>query len=159
MLALHAGAIDFDTLPFVTVSRLMRAVPLPVPSSCITRTRSASSRSRISATSRCRRISARPRPTNTHALYRQAVSFIALLQQRGEELRSDEYPPYKVAFDTDKLSWELEFFYKYLPAAVSRRVAVGRSAAGALARSGRRSSRSWPASRACCAIATITAAT
>jgi aminoglycoside/choline kinase family phosphotransferase len=47
------------------------------------------------------------------ALYRQAVSFIARLQQRGEELRSPESPPYAIAFDTDKLSWELEFFYKY----------------------------------------------
>jgi aminoglycoside/choline kinase family phosphotransferase len=46
-------------------------------------------------------------------LYRQAVSFITLLQERGDDLASDEYPPYKVAFDTDKLSWELEFFYKY----------------------------------------------
>jgi aminoglycoside/choline kinase family phosphotransferase len=47
------------------------------------------------------------------ALYRQAVSFIAVLQRRGEDLRSADYPPYKIAFDTDKLSWELEFFYKY----------------------------------------------
>ena len=31
VLALHAGAIDFEALPFVSVSRLMRAVPLPVP--------------------------------------------------------------------------------------------------------------------------------
>jgi len=47
------------------------------------------------------------------ARYREAVSFIALLQQRGEQLRSPLYPPYGVAFDTDKLAWELEFFYKY----------------------------------------------
>jgi aminoglycoside/choline kinase family phosphotransferase len=47
------------------------------------------------------------------ALYRQAVLFISRLQERGQELASADYPPYKVAFDTDKLSWELEFFYKY----------------------------------------------
>jgi aminoglycoside/choline kinase family phosphotransferase len=52
-------------------------------------------------------------PDQHAALYRQAVSFLAVLQQRGHELASDEYPPYRVAFDTDKLAWELEFFYKY----------------------------------------------
>ena len=41
------------------------------------------------------------------------MSFIARLQQRGEELASDDYPPYSIAFDTDKLSWELEFFFKH----------------------------------------------
>ena len=35
------------------------------------------------------------------------------MQERGAELASDEYPPYRVAFDTDKLAWEFEFFYKH----------------------------------------------
>ena len=85
------------------------------------------------------------------------MSFIARLQQRGAELASDEYPPYRVAFDTDKLAWELEFFYKYFLKAY-RGVSPSVDVQQALSRNGRRSSRSWPASRVCCAIATITAA-
>jgi aminoglycoside/choline kinase family phosphotransferase len=47
------------------------------------------------------------------ALYRQAVGFIAMLQRRGVELASPEYPPFGVAFDVEKLTWELEFFVKH----------------------------------------------
>ncbi len=55
-----------------------------------------------------------PRPPSEHAaLYRQAVGFIARMQQRGEALRSDAYPPYRIAFDVEKLTWELEFFVKH----------------------------------------------
>ena len=92
------------------------------------------------------------------ALYREAVSFIARLQQRGAELASDEYPPYRVAFDTDKLSWEMEFFFKYFVKAyrgASPDVEVQR----ALSEEWATIIQELAASRACCAIATITAAT
>ena len=36
-----------------------------------------------------------------------------MLQRRGAELASPAYPPYGVAFDVDKLLWELEFFTKH----------------------------------------------
>jgi aminoglycoside/choline kinase family phosphotransferase len=36
-----------------------------------------------------------------------------LLQRRGDELRADAYIPYRVAFDVEKLTWELDFFVKY----------------------------------------------
>ena len=81
------------------------------------------------------------------------------MQQRGEALRSDDYPPYRIAFDVEKLTWELEFFVKHYLMAYKGFDAVRRRARGAARASGRRSSRSWPASRGCCAIAIITAAT
>ena len=113
VLALHAGPIEFETLPFVSLSRLMRAVPLPVPNIL-----DHSDALGIIAQQDLGDVTLQAHlgaaTADEHAaLYRQAVSFIALLQQRGEELRSEAYPSYKVAFDTDKLSWELEFFYKY----------------------------------------------
>ena len=113
VLALHAGAIDFDSLSFVTVARLLRAVPLPVPEIL-----HHSNPLGIIAQQDLGDVTLQAHlgaaTADEHAaLYRQAVSFIALLQQRGEELRSPEYPSYKIAFDTDKLSWEIEFFYKY----------------------------------------------
>jgi hypothetical protein len=47
------------------------------------------------------------------ALYRQAVNFIAVLQRRGRELASPDYTPYQVAFDVEKLTWEMDFFLKH----------------------------------------------
>jgi aminoglycoside/choline kinase family phosphotransferase len=113
VLALHAGAIDFETLPFVAVSRLMREIPLPVP-----RLLHHSNALGIIAQQDLGDVTLQAHlgaaTADEHAaLYRQAVLFISRLQERGQELASADYPPYKVAFDTDKLSWELEFFYKY----------------------------------------------
>jgi len=52
-------------------------------------------------------------PSEHAALYRQAVALIEQLQRRGGELQSDRYLPYRMAFDVDKLTWELEFFAKH----------------------------------------------
>ena len=37
----------------------------------------------------------------------------AATARRGAELTSPLYPPYQIAFDEDKLLWELEFFTKH----------------------------------------------
>jgi aminoglycoside/choline kinase family phosphotransferase len=113
VLALHAGPIDFATMPFVSVARLMDAVPLPVP-----RILHHSDRLGIIGLQDLGDVTLQAHlgaatPDEHDALYRQAVSFIARMQARGAELASDEYPPYKIAFDTDKLAWEFEFFYKH----------------------------------------------
>ena len=47
------------------------------------------------------------------ALYRRAVAMIELLQRRGDELVSDRFVPYSLAFDVPKLTWELEFFVNH----------------------------------------------
>jgi aminoglycoside/choline kinase family phosphotransferase len=113
VLALHAGPIDYDTLPFVAVWRLMRTVPLPVPELLHhSNELGVIGQQDLGDVTLQAHLGAAP-PDEHAALYRQAVSFIAVLQRRGAELVSDEYPPYRIAFDTDKLSWELEFFYKY----------------------------------------------
>lgn len=113
VLALHTGPIDFETMAFVRVAQLLAAVPLPVPRILhhsnalgiigLQDLGDVTLQAHLGAAS----------PDEHDALYRQAVSFIARLQQRGQELASDEYPPYRVAFDTDKLAWEFEFFFKY----------------------------------------------
>jgi aminoglycoside/choline kinase family phosphotransferase len=113
VLALHAGPIDVDTLPFVVVARLMRAIPLPVPDILhgsnelgvlgLEDLGDVTLQAHLGVASRA----------DHAALYRQAVGFIALLQERGAELASPAYPPYTVAFDVEKLTWELEFFVKH----------------------------------------------
>jgi aminoglycoside/choline kinase family phosphotransferase len=52
-------------------------------------------------------------PSEHAALYRQAVALIEQLQRRGAELESDGYLPYGIAFDVEKLTWELDFFAKH----------------------------------------------
>ena len=47
-------------------------------------------------------------------LYRQAVTFIEILQRRGAELASPAYPPYGIAFDVEKLLWELRVLHQAL---------------------------------------------
>ncbi len=113
VLALHGGPIEFESMPFVAVARLLRSVPLPVP-----RILHHSNALGIIGLQDLGDVTLQAHlgaatPDEHAALYREAVSFIARLQQRGDELVSDEYPPYRIAFDTDKLAWELEFFFKY----------------------------------------------
>ncbi len=113
VLAVHGGPIEFDRMPFVSVARLLAAIPLPVPRILhhsddlgiigLQDLGDVTLQAHLGAAT----------PDEHDALYRQAVSLIARLQSRGAELVSEEYPPYGMAFDTDKLAWEFEFFYKY----------------------------------------------
>jgi N-acetylmuramate 1-kinase len=113
VLALHASAIDFENMPFVAVARLMDKVPLPIP-----RILHHSNALGIMGLQDLGDVTLQAHlgaaPADQHAaLYRQAVSFIARLQERGAELAVEDAPPYRVAFDADKLTWELEFFVKH----------------------------------------------
>ena len=113
VLAMHAGPIDFDAMPFVSIAKLLAAVPLPVPRILhhsnelgilgLEDLGDVTLQAHLGAAS----------PSEHAALYRQAVTLIVRMQQRAEDLRSDEYPPYRIAFDVEKLTWELEFFVKH----------------------------------------------
>jgi len=113
VLALHAGPIDYAAMPFVAIAKLLSAVPVPVPAILhhsnalgvlgLEDLGDVTLQAHLGAAT----------PAEHDALYRQAVGFIALMQQRGEALRSDAYPPYGIAFDVEKLTWELEFFVKH----------------------------------------------
>src|SRR5688572_23884776 len=52
-------------------------------------------------------------PAEHDALYRQAVEFVFRMQRKGAELESAEFISYGIAFDRDKLMWELNFFAKH----------------------------------------------
>ena len=113
VLALHAGPIEFQTMPFVSIAKLLSEVPVPVPKIlyhsdalgvlALEDLGDVTLQAHLGAAT----------PSEHAALYRQAVTFIARMQQRGDALRSDAYPPYRIAFDVDKLTWELEFFAKH----------------------------------------------
>ena len=113
VLALHTGTIDFDNLPFVNVARLLARMPVPVP-----RILAHSNELGIIALQDLGDVTLQAHlgaaSQKQHAaLYRQAVSFIEVLQRRGRELESPEYLPYGIAFDVEKLMWELQFFTKH----------------------------------------------
>jgi aminoglycoside/choline kinase family phosphotransferase len=113
VLALHAGPLDFATLPFASVAHLLQLVPLPVPAML-----GHSNELGILALQDLGDVTLQAHlgaaaPTEHAALCRQAVAFIEQLQRRGAELQSDRYPPYGIAFDVEKLTWELEFFVKH----------------------------------------------
>ncbi len=113
VLSVHAGPIDYATSPFVRVAELFAQMPLPVPrilhhddalgvlglQDLGDETLQAHLGS-VAAADRAKR-------------YREAVGLIVRLQQRGAALTSDDYPPYGVAFDHEKLLWELEFFVRH----------------------------------------------
>ena len=113
VLALHAGPIDFATLPFASVGELLLQVPLPVPAVlghsdelgilALQDLGDVTLQAHLGAAS----------PSEHAALYRQAVALIDVLQRRGAELKSDSTGPYGIAFDEEKLMWELEFFARH----------------------------------------------
>ena len=113
VLAVHPGPIDFNALPFVNVDRLLTAMPVPVPAIlghddalgiiALQDLGDVTLQAHLGAAS----------PEQHAALYRQAVTFIDTLQRRGAELESREYIPYGIAFDVEKLTWELQFFTKH----------------------------------------------
>jgi hypothetical protein len=113
VLALHAGPIDFAALPFANVAELLHLVPLPVPA--ITGHSDADGivgLEDLGDVTLQAHLGAATAAEHA-ALYREAVSLIEILQRRGAELASDRYLPYRVAFDADKLTWELDFFLRH----------------------------------------------
>lgn len=113
VLALHGGPIDFEQMTFVAVARLMDRIPLPVPAILhhsnelgiigLQDLGDVTLQAHLGAAS----------PAEHEALYCDAVSLIVRLQERGAELARADCAPYQVAFDVEKLTWELEFFVKH----------------------------------------------
>src|SRR6185295_8649972 len=125
------GPIDFASLPFARVAELFQLIPLPVPGVlghsdelgilALQDLGDVTLQAHLGAAS----------GEEHAALYRQAVALIELLQRRGADLPSDRYPSYRVAFDIEKLTWELEFFATYFVQGY-RGVALGAAERAAL---------------------------
>ncbi len=133
VLSLHSAPFDFEKLPFVNVARLLAQMPVPIPTVlghaddlgvlALTDLGDVTLQAHLGAATSAEHA----------ALYRQAVALIATLQRRGAELASPEYVPYGVAFDVEKLTWELDFFIKHFIEAY-RGIVISASAREALRR-------------------------
>jgi aminoglycoside/choline kinase family phosphotransferase len=113
VLAVHASTIDAESLPFVNVGRLLEAMPVPTP-----RLLGYDNGLGILSLQDLGDVTLQAhlgtQPFQAHAaLYRQAVAHIVTMQTRGAALTSPAYLPYGIAFDVDKLTWELDFFLKH----------------------------------------------
>jgi N-acetylmuramate 1-kinase len=113
VLALYATPFDIETLPFVNVARLLEQMPVPIP-----RVLGHADDIGVLALEDLGDVTLQAdlgaaTPTQHAGLYRQAVALIATMQRRGAELESSEYVPYRIAFDVEKLTWEMDFFTKH----------------------------------------------
>ena len=113
VLAVHAEPFAVDTLPFVNVAELFARMPAPVP-----RIVGHAGQEGVLALEDLGDVTLQAHlgaatSAEHAALYRQAVALIATLQRRGAELESPDYLPYGIAFDVEKLTWELDFFIKH----------------------------------------------
>jgi len=113
VLAVYDAPFVLDELPFVNVCRLFENIPLPIPAIAghaddlgiliLEDLGDVTLQAHLGGT----------QPAEHDALYRQAVEFVFRMQRRGAELQSEEYMPYGIAFDREKLMWEMNFFVKH----------------------------------------------
>lgn len=113
VLAAYPGAFDYSTLNFVNVGELLLRMPLPVPA-ILAHEDDLGILVQEDLGDVTLQAHLGTAPAADHAaLYRQAVNFIAVIQKRGRDLASPHYSPYAMAFDVEKLSWEMDFFVKH----------------------------------------------
>ena len=113
VLAAYSGPFDTATLPFVNTAALFAAMPVPVPKIlgsagdvgvlALEDLGDVTLQAHLGSSS----------PARHAALYREAVSFVDTIQRRGRELHDPKYLPYGIAFDVEKLTWEMDFFIKH----------------------------------------------
>jgi hypothetical protein len=113
VLSLYSAPFEFESLSFVNVARLLKQMPTPIPEVlghvqelgvlALEDLGDVTLQAHLGATT----------PAEHAARYRQAVALIATMQKRGEELADPGYLPYGIAFDVEKLTWELDFFTKH----------------------------------------------
>jgi aminoglycoside/choline kinase family phosphotransferase len=113
VLAVHASPIEAAALPFVNVAQLLESMPLPVPAilghSDALGILELEDLGDVTLQAHLGAVSA-----DEHAAaYREAVRLIEVLQRRGAELRHERWLPYRLAFDVEKLTWEMNFFVRH----------------------------------------------
>jgi hypothetical protein len=110
ILALHPSPFVPEEMPFLEVAGLFRRIEIPVPE--VYRVEGALGILLIEdlgdnllqdEASSCE-------PERKRELYREAIGILMRLQSRARELESDEYLPFRIAFDAEKFHQELTFF-------------------------------------------------
>jgi aminoglycoside/choline kinase family phosphotransferase len=113
VLALHTAPFDAASLPFLNVASLFREMPVPVPAVL-----GHAGDLGIIAQQDLGDVTLQAHLETADAYererrYLEAVGHIATIQRRGRDLASPRFVPYGIAFDTEKLKWEMDFFVKH----------------------------------------------
>lgn len=110
ILSVYPEPIDPNTLPFLNVARLLQRMPLPIPNIL-----GLESDLGIIILEDLGKVTLQRQLQHTttehrEALYIEAIELIIRMQQRGNDLASNAYFPFELAFNFEKLMWELDFF-------------------------------------------------
>ncbi|MEO8483360.1 MAG: phosphotransferase [Acidobacteriota bacterium] len=113
VLALYAKPFVYESLPFVNVTALFEAMPLPVP-----RLLQHADDHGVLAQQDLGDVTLQAHiggasADERDAWYARATDILATLQRRGRELAEPRYLPYGIAFDVEKLTWEMDFFIRH----------------------------------------------
>ena len=113
MLLVHPDPFDPDVLPFLNVADLLEQMQVRVPSvvRCDGDLGIVELEDLGDVTLHAFLHEATP-PDRT-ACYADAVAIIDRMQRRGRDFASPRYVPYGLAFDVEKLAWELDFFVEH----------------------------------------------
>jgi aminoglycoside/choline kinase family phosphotransferase len=108
--AVYAGPIEFSSLPFAIVAALLEAMPVRTPRVLAHHDElGVVMLEDLGDTTLQARLASIDGPARD-ALYDEAIDIIATLQRRGADLATPTLLPYQLAFDVEKLTWELAFF-------------------------------------------------
>ncbi|HEX6323424.1 MAG TPA: phosphotransferase [Vicinamibacterales bacterium] len=113
VMAVHAEPFDVRKLPFLNVADLFATMGVPVPA-ILGHAPDLGVLAQEDLGDVTLQANLGSATEQEHArLYREAVGIIELIQRRGAELKSIKYLPYQISFDSTKLMWELEFFFRH----------------------------------------------
>ncbi|MDE3153904.1 MAG: phosphotransferase [Acidobacteriota bacterium] len=113
IIALYPEPFDPQALPFLNVARLFARLRLPIPA-----VRDVAGHLGIVALEDLGDVTLQAHlaglaPADALRWYEQAVDLIVQLQQRAAAEASPAFLPYGLAFDEEKLTWELDFFTRH----------------------------------------------
>ena len=122
MLVVHPGPIDPDALPLLQVGELFRRLPVPVPAVLGTDAALGIVVLEDLGDATLEALLASLPDAERDARYREAVALIAAIQRGGRRMiaAGSRAAPFRLAFDTGKLRWELGFFLEHFVAGYRR---------------------------------------
>ena len=113
VLAVYTGPISYATMTFANVVDLLARLQIPAPAVLDhDDTLGIVAQEDLGDVTLQAHVGAAS-VTEHAALYREAVALVHQLQQRGQALTGEPYVPYTLAFDVEKLTFELNFFAQH----------------------------------------------
>ena len=113
VLAIYEQRFEYETLPFVTVSKLLHHLSVPVPEILEhVEALGILALEDLGDVTLQAHVGTGP-ATDHEALYGEAIDHIVTLQQHRPSKRTSSLLPFTVTFDAKKFLWELNYFLKY----------------------------------------------